>query len=266
MRSRSWPLRTACPSFTGISMISPETSGAIFTSTSGWIFPVAVTSWVIAFRKALSVVIGIGFSRLREATMDTRVITISTAAPISRMSFFFREAFTTPIMNGPGSRRFQGGGQPPSAVLQLSEIDSRTDAERPGLVGQVTYACAESTLSVQRQQGLLVGQVVDEECRVPSAFEDPEAQVDDVIRRQLRIECESVLRERTADTGGSERQHFQAGRRTEVLVTDLSETVADMLVDAGDVAHPARRRPAVGRRGGCLVLRHARHAGTAPDP
>jgi hypothetical protein len=44
MRSSSWPLRTSCPSFTGISMISPETSGAIFTSTSGWILPVAVTS------------------------------------------------------------------------------------------------------------------------------------------------------------------------------------------------------------------------------
>ena len=41
-------------------MISPETSGEILTSISGWIFPVAVTSCVMVFRKALSVVMAIG--------------------------------------------------------------------------------------------------------------------------------------------------------------------------------------------------------------
>ena len=44
-------------------MISPETSGEILTSISGWILPVAVTSCVMVFRNALSVVTGIGFSR-----------------------------------------------------------------------------------------------------------------------------------------------------------------------------------------------------------
>ena len=55
------PAPDDCPSLTGSSMISPETSGAIFTSTSGWIFPVAVTC-VMFLRNALSVVTGIGFS------------------------------------------------------------------------------------------------------------------------------------------------------------------------------------------------------------
>ena len=63
MRSSRSPLCTICPSFTGMSMISPETSGEIFTSTSGWILPVAVTSCVMFLRNALSVVTGIGFSR-----------------------------------------------------------------------------------------------------------------------------------------------------------------------------------------------------------
>ena len=38
-------------------MISPETSGEIFTSTSGWILPVALTNWVIVLMTAFSVVI-----------------------------------------------------------------------------------------------------------------------------------------------------------------------------------------------------------------
>lgn len=72
-------MRTTCPSFTGISMISPETSGAILTSISGWIFPVAVTSSVMFVRKAFSVVTRIGFSRLPETTFATTAATIKRA-------------------------------------------------------------------------------------------------------------------------------------------------------------------------------------------
>src|SRR5437588_4692933 len=89
MRRRSCPLWTVCPSLTGISTISPDTSGAIFTSTSGWIFPVAVTSCVTALRKALSVVTGIGLSRLRAATIPPRTRTTTAARPIMRKSRFF---------------------------------------------------------------------------------------------------------------------------------------------------------------------------------
>src|SRR5438045_1830904 len=69
--------------------IAPETSGAIFTSTSGWILPVAVTSCVIDLRKALSVVISIGFSRFFTITIAVRATTITTATPIRMNSRFF---------------------------------------------------------------------------------------------------------------------------------------------------------------------------------
>src|SRR5437773_2128702 len=70
-------------------MISPDTSGAIFTSTSGWIFPVAVTSCVTDLRNALSVVIGIGLSFFRAATIAVKTTIRTTAAPIRMKSFFF---------------------------------------------------------------------------------------------------------------------------------------------------------------------------------
>ena len=41
---------------TGSSMISPATSGEILTSVSGWILPVAETSWMIVRRVAGSTV------------------------------------------------------------------------------------------------------------------------------------------------------------------------------------------------------------------
>ena len=72
------------PSFTAISTISPETSGAIFTSISGWIFPVAVTSCVTFLRKALSVVTRIGLSRFFEATIATSPRTTTRASAISQ--------------------------------------------------------------------------------------------------------------------------------------------------------------------------------------
>src|SRR5947199_656426 len=72
-----------------MSMISPDTSGAIFTSTSGWILPVAVTSWVTDLRNALSVVTSIGFSRFLLMTIAVRAPTISTARPIRMNNFFF---------------------------------------------------------------------------------------------------------------------------------------------------------------------------------
>src|SRR5471032_151904 len=87
-----------CPSLTGISTISPATSGEILTSTSGWIFPVAVTSWMMVFRTAFSVVIGIGLTRCRETTMALAAMTIRTAAAIRKISFFF-DRFAFGVLN-----------------------------------------------------------------------------------------------------------------------------------------------------------------------
>src|SRR5207249_8458997 len=62
-------------------MISPATSGEIFTSVSGCIFPVAETVCRIVLRTAFSVVTGIGFSRL-PLMIDTMIHkTIRPIAP-----------------------------------------------------------------------------------------------------------------------------------------------------------------------------------------
>ena len=65
-------------------MISPDTSGEILTSISGWIFPVAVTISVIVLRTAFSVVIGIGFSRFFCAT-DAAIAPMTTTRITRKM-------------------------------------------------------------------------------------------------------------------------------------------------------------------------------------
>ena len=60
MRTKRSPLRTLAPSGNGISMISPAASVEIFTSTSGWTLPLAVTICVIVFTNASSVVTATG--------------------------------------------------------------------------------------------------------------------------------------------------------------------------------------------------------------
>src|SRR5258706_13149457 len=71
-------------------MISPETSGEIFTSTSGWILPVAVTSCVMARLDAFSVVTGIGCSRFFRATAAP-IVAASATTMMMKMISFFRE-------------------------------------------------------------------------------------------------------------------------------------------------------------------------------
>src|SRR5690349_7686737 len=49
-------------------------------------------------------------------------------------------------------------------VMRLeSEVEPRIDPERPGLVDQEAFARPEAPLAVERQERLLVGQVVDVE-------------------------------------------------------------------------------------------------------
>src|SRR5438552_19127215 len=93
-------------------MISPETSGAIFTSTSGWILPVAVTSCVIVLRNAFSVVTGIGFSRFFDMPNATAAIAITRTMPTIQYSFF-RDFFGLAIdVRGPAvMRRFTPDGR-----------------------------------------------------------------------------------------------------------------------------------------------------------
>ncbi len=77
---------TMPPSLTGISMISPATSGEIFTSVSGCTLPVAVTSWVMVFTTAFSVVTGMLASFFREAAAKTTPISATPTIPSTMMS------------------------------------------------------------------------------------------------------------------------------------------------------------------------------------
>src|SRR5258708_5448338 len=69
----------------------------------------------------------------------------------------------------------------------VSEVDARTDADRPRLVGQIAHPCPRSALLIQCQKSPLVGDVVDEKRRIPTVLEDADAQVQDVVARHLRV-------------------------------------------------------------------------------
>src|SRR5258705_3773363 len=80
-----------------------------------------------------------------------------------------------------------------------SENEARPDADGAGLVREEADARARAALLIESQIGRLVRDVVDEQRRVPLILQETDAQVHDVVRRQLRIERERVLRVRTAD-------------------------------------------------------------------
>ena len=82
-------------------MISPATSGEIFTSVSGCTLPVAETVCIIVLRTAFSVVTGIGFSRLLQM-IDTAIQ--STTRPIdAKMICFLRRARRCLAVKGAGA-------------------------------------------------------------------------------------------------------------------------------------------------------------------
>src|SRR5437762_4949543 len=82
-------------------MISPATSGEILTSTSGCIFPVAETVCTMVLRIAVSVVTGIGFSRLLQRT--DAMIQRTTKAMDPQMICFLRRARRCFVVTGAGA-------------------------------------------------------------------------------------------------------------------------------------------------------------------
>src|SRR5687767_9947335 len=117
------------------------------------------------------------------------------------------------------------------------ERDARAHTDRAWLIGEVADARARTALLIQRQERALVGDVVDEERRVPVVPQDAEAEVKDVVRRQLRIERERALRERAADAEEVRVVERIQVHRTEArrLIRDLRVAVAHVLVHAGEV-------------------------------
>src|SRR5436190_544355 len=147
-------------------------------------------------------------------------------------------------------------------MLWLRSVTERqADAERARLVRQVAYAGPSSTLPVERQQGPLVGQVVEVQCRFPIRSRYTGPQVEQRIRWQQGIECECVLGQRSADRGSAgllERQHVD---RTEAggFVIDLGVVVTHVLERSGQKAlGSGTQRTAYGGGGSSLKLRDAR--------
>src|ERR1700690_695571 len=90
------PFLTAAPSLNGRATISPNTSGVILTSTSGWILPVAVTTWTMVLVTASSVVTGVTAAELRFLTsaMATSAATSTVAPAMYQTSLDFLRALT----------------------------------------------------------------------------------------------------------------------------------------------------------------------------
>src|SRR5581483_5535308 len=127
-----------------------------------------------------------------------------------------------------------------------SESDACADSDGAGLIRHVTDARAEAALAIERETRLLVREVVHEERRIPLPFQNAEADIHDVVRRQLRIERERVLRQRPADRS-LERRQADRRRASQRFIADLREAVADMLIDAAEIAHHVRHRNAIRR-------------------
>src|SRR5215212_11664148 len=109
------------------------------------------------------------------------------------------------------------------------EVEPRAHADRPRLVRQIRNARAAAALDVQREVRPFVRDVVDEQRRVEAAVQNADPQVDQVVRRQLRIERERVLRVRPADVARerSDVHRAEAG----FLIRHLRVAVADVLED-----------------------------------
>src|SRR5437660_12210651 len=108
-------------------MISPATSGEIFTSVSGCTFPVAETVCRMVLRTALSVVTGIGFSRLLQIMEATMQSTISPIEP--QMICFLRRARRCFAVSGAGA-----------GVLTVWCIGGVVGMKASALVGCLTLA------------------------------------------------------------------------------------------------------------------------------
>src|SRR5271166_988605 len=115
-------------------MISPNTSGLILTSTSGWTFPVAVTVWTIVLTTAFSVVTETPTFAVRFIAMarPTRAAT-STQPPITHhfaLDFLRGLATDAAAVAFPGERAAVMGA-PFTAVIGCRSIVQATPLSLP---------------------------------------------------------------------------------------------------------------------------------------
>src|SRR5204862_4800724 len=86
-----------------------------------------------------------------------------------------------------------------------SIVEAQRDSHRARLVGQEANPGAGPPLPVEREEGSLVGQVVEEDRKLPIRTDQADPEVHEAVRRQLRIEREVPLAHWSADRGSAER-------------------------------------------------------------
>src|SRR5438034_9020850 len=107
-----------------------------------------------------------------------------------------------------------------------SVVEPQRGPERTRLVGQVAHAGAGAALPVQAEQGPLVEDVVDEHRELPALAGKADAQVGEVVCRELRIEPERGVGQRTVQRSagrvGPER-NYGGGSEWEVLLAPRTD-------------------------------------------
>src|SRR6266702_924216 len=160
-----------------------------------------------------------------------------------------------------------------------SVVEPQRGPERSRLVGQIAHARAGAALPVQAEEGPLVEDVVDEHRELPALAGKADAQVGEVVCRELRVEPERGVGQRpvqrSADRVGPEKIQVDSAegtirlaRRTKApaMIVDQREARAHVLVAAGNEdPRPRRNLPTVCDRGTRLDLWHAGQAVTVRD-
>src|SRR5262249_43794876 len=124
-----------------------------------------------------------------------------------------------------------------------SERRPRVQTERPGRIGQETLAGQETALPVEPEQCRRVGHVGAVERDVQDMGTRGEAQVEDVVRRQERVEDKRVLGQRPPDRMRQRAREILKRDHAETrnVVADLRVARADVLPGAGQVARDLAR-------------------------
>src|SRR5262245_23263868 len=88
-------------------------------------------------------------------------------------------------------------------VRTVSEVHAELHADRARLIREVGDARTRATLTIERQQGALVPDVIDEKRGLPRLRAHADADIADLVRGQLRIVSE--LRDRRIAEGDEPR-------------------------------------------------------------
>src|SRR5260221_7045637 len=142
----------------------------------------------------------------------------------------------------------------PAAYLRANRLERLANGHADGarLVGRESESCATTPFPVEREQRLLVGDVVDVDDRRESALEvHARAEVEQVVRGQFQIDRGCRVRR-----GALEGQAVNEGARIVFLVRGLGEAAAHVLQRGREVGFASGQAEVVVEAGGRRKLWH----------